>query len=133
MPFIHLRLAAAPGVEVDDHELARLLTDLAASTLGKRRDLTAVRIERCSPQGWFIGGLGVAPRLLSTAHVQIQVTAGSNTPQEKARFVRDAFEQLSTLLGGLHDTSYVVVEEVAADGWGYGGQTQAARKAAVAA
>lgn len=127
MPFLHLQLAPAPGLQVSDDELAATLTRLAAHTLRKRPEVTAVRIERVSPQGWFIGGHGLAPRLQSAIQLQIQVTAGSNTPDEKARFIAEAFDALSGLLGGLHTTSYVVVHELPGDAWGYGGRTQASR------
>ena len=128
MPYIHLQLAAARGVEASDAELAQALSDLSASVLHKSRHVTAVRVERCDPASWFIGGEAVAPQGQSTAHVQIQITAGTNTAIEKARFVTAAFDALAALLGELHPASYVVVEEIAADAWGYGGHTQAARR-----
>ena len=40
-----------------------------------------------------------------------------------------AYEALSQQLGPLHEASYVVVQEVPAGDWGYGGRTQAQRKA----
>jgi 4-oxalocrotonate tautomerase len=70
----------------------------------------------------------MAARGQSTAQLQIQITAGTNTAAEKAAFIAAAFEELGTLLGGLHPASYVVVDEIAADAWGYGGRTQAARR-----
>lgn len=132
MPFLHLQLAPAPGVDVDDSALALTLTRLATELLHKRAPVTAVRVERVAPQSWFIGGLPVLHRLQSTAHLQIQITAGTNSVDEKARFVEAVFEELATLLGGLHPASYVVVHEIAADAWGYGGLTQAARQAGAA-
>lgn len=133
MPFIHLQLAAAPGTEVDDDLLAQTLTQLAAELLNKRTPVIAVRIERVSPQSWYIGGMPVLHRLQSTAHVQIQITAGSNSADEKAHFIDAVHEELSALLGGLHPSSYVVVQEIAADAWGHGGLTQAARQAGATA
>jgi 4-oxalocrotonate tautomerase len=61
-------------------------------------------------------------------HVQIQITEVTNTAIETARFVTAAFDTLAAHLGELHPASYVVVEEIAADAWGYGGATQAARR-----
>ena len=40
---------------------------------------------------------------------------------------------MSELLGPLHEASYVHVHDVPADAWGYGGRTQAHRRAATAA
>jgi len=128
MPFVHLQVAAAPGIEVSDELLAHTATQLAAEVLRKKAELTAVRVERVAPAAWFIGAQAMAPRLQSTLHLQIQVTAGTNSADEKARFIATAFEQFATLLGGLHPASYVVVLEVPADAWGYGGRTQASRR-----
>ncbi|UUZ69802.1 tautomerase family protein [Polaromonas sp. P2-4] len=68
-----------------------------------------------------------------TAFLEISITAGTNTPQEKAAFIAAAFEELQRQLGAgqpLEPASYVIVREVPATDWGYGGQTQAARRQA---
>ena len=133
MPFIHLQFAPAPGVRVDDAALAQTLTRLAAELLHKKPEVTAVRLEAVEPAAWFIGGESLAARSQAGAQLQIQVTAGTNSADEKARFVGAAFDALATRLGALHPASYVVVDEIAADAWGYGGRTQAARGATTAA
>lgn len=132
MPFLHLQLATAPGIEADDATLARVLTRLTGQILHKRPEVTALRIDRVSPDAWFIGALPLAPRLQATLQLRIAVTAGTNSADEKARYIAAVFEELGTLLGGLHPASYVIVDELAADAWGYGGRTQAARKAQAA-
>jgi 4-oxalocrotonate tautomerase len=131
MPFIHVQLAAARGVEIDTAALAQALTALAASQLRKNAELTAVRIEPVDASQWFIGNRSIGAR--STAHVQIQITAGTNSPDEKAHFIAAVHDEIAAHVGDLHPTSYVVVEEIAADGWGYGGRTQAARRDAATA
>jgi len=52
------------------------------------------------------------------------VTEGTNTNDEKARYVQAVFDSMSTLLGELAPASHVVIDEVHADAWGYAGQTQ---------
>jgi 4-oxalocrotonate tautomerase len=133
MPFIHIQVAPAPGISADADTLARALTGLAEHVLRKKRELTAVRVEAVDPAAWFIGARPLTSPPRSTAHVSIQVTAGTNTADEKARFVVAVFDELSTLLGGLDAASYVVVQEIAAEAWGYGGRTQAARQPAATA
>lgn len=128
MPFLQLQLAVAPGIAADDDTLALTLTRLAGELLGKRTEVTAVRIERVPSDAWFVGAEPIGSRLQSTAHLQIQITRGTNTPEQKARFIASAFDELGTLLGGLHPASYVVVDEIDADAWGYGGRTQASRR-----
>jgi 4-oxalocrotonate tautomerase len=127
MPFLHIRIAPRRGAAVDTAALACDFTRLAADVLGKRADLTSVRVERVEPGDWFIDGVP-GDRRLATGHVQIQVTQGTNTPAEKAAFVGRAYERLAATLGPLHPASYVVVQEIPADAWGYGGRTQAARR-----
>ncbi|MEJ5991186.1 tautomerase family protein [Ramlibacter sp. PS3R-8] len=106
--------------------LARRLTDLSTRILGKRREVTAVVVEELWPGRWFIDGRQVSG---ATALLEIRVTQGTNSVEEKEAFVQAAFEELSQQLGPLHEASYVVVQEVPASDWGYGGRTQAQRKA----
>ena len=127
MPFLHIRIAPRRGTEVDAAALACDFTQLAAELLGKRADLTSVRVERVEPGDWFVGGVP-GDRRLATGHVQIQVTQGTNTAAEKAGFIARAYQRLAAALGPLHPASYVVIEEIPADAWGYGGRTQAARR-----
>ena len=60
----------------------------------------------------------------------MRVTAGTNSQDEKARYIAAVFARMCDLLGASHEASYVHVHEVPADGWGYGGLTQAQRHAA---
>ncbi len=73
-----------------------------------------------------------------TAMLEISITQGTNTAAQKAAFIARAFAELEAQLGlgqgqGLEPASYVIVREVPARDWGYGGQTQAARALARAA
>ncbi|GAB3646405.1 tautomerase family protein [Ramlibacter alkalitolerans] len=108
--------------------LARRLTDLSTEVLGKRREVTAVVIEELWPGRWFIGGRN--PRD-PTAMLEIRVTEGTNSVEEKEDFIAAAWQELQQQLGPLEEGSYVVVQEVPATDWGYGGRTQAARRMTV--
>jgi 4-oxalocrotonate tautomerase len=82
---------------------------------------------------WHIGG---APAEQPTALLEISITQGTNTQEEKAAFIQAAFAELRRQLAGggvLAPASYVVVRELPARDWGYGGITQWARKQALAA
>ncbi|WP_448206397.1 tautomerase family protein [Azospirillum sp. sgz302134] len=125
MPFIRITLRDADLTPDTRHALALGATDLIATTLGKRREVTAVLVER--PDGcWTIGGAAVE----AAAQLEAFITAGTNTPSEKAAFVEGAMALLKRHLPGLPEATYVVVREVAAGDWGYDGRTQAARAAA---
>jgi len=111
--------------------LASALTRITADTLGKRAEVTAVVIDDIPAARWYVGGRDV-PR--PTALLEISITQGTNTAEEKASFIATAFAELERQLGSgqpLEPASYVIVREVPATDWGYGGQTQAARRVAL--
>jgi 4-oxalocrotonate tautomerase len=127
MPTLNLKLS--PPVDAARMQsLASALTTLTHEVLGKRREVTAVLIESLPVTQWFIGA---EPAKKPTALLTIEVTAGTNTGEQKARFVVDAFAELQRQLGGqggLETASYVQVRELPANDWGYGGVTQERRR-----
>lgn len=125
MPFVRATILP-PG---DDPQLVgRLqagLARLAIETLGKAGDLVSVLIEPIRRGCWHVGGTAAA----IAAHVTITVTAGTNSSDQKAAFIAQTHALLYELLGeALPEATYVVVEEIAADSWGYGGATAAVRR-----
>jgi 4-oxalocrotonate tautomerase len=128
MPILSLK--TAPLIDTAARgPLARALTDITHRTLGKRRELTAVVIEDLPAAGWSIGG---EPPDQPTVFLEINITAGTNTASEKAAFINAAWDELQRQLAGpagLAQASYVIVRELPAGDWGWGGRTQAARQA----
>jgi len=109
--------------------LAEALTRITAEELGKRAEVTAVVIDDVPAARWHVGGTDVQR---PTAMLEISITQGTNTAAQKAAFIERAFAELEAQLGhGLEPASYVIVREVPASDWGYGGQTQAARALAI--
>jgi 4-oxalocrotonate tautomerase len=125
MPYIDLRIHPAPNDE-QAAALARGVTDIMANVAGKRREVTAVRIGAGGAALWTIGGVSCAT---TTAYVDLKITAGTNSREEKAGLVRHLHRLLSDTFGELAEASYVVVHELPAENWGYAGLTQAARAA----
>lgn len=127
MPTLVLKLAPLQNPE-RYRQLAGALTDLAVQRLGKRREVTAVVIDDLPAARWHIGG---APAEQPTALLEISITQGTNTPEEKAAFIEAAYAELQRQLAGggtLAIASYVVVRELPASDWGYGGRTQQDRQ-----
>lgn len=124
MPTLQLKITPPQPAE-RLQVLARRLTDLTENVLGKRREVTAVVIEELWPGRWFIAGRNAGS---ATALLEIRITEGTNSVEEKQTFVQAAYEELWQQLGPLAEASYVVVQEVKATDWGYGGRTQADRK-----
>lgn len=132
MPTLVLKLTPLQNPERYE-ALASALTDLTVQLLGKRREVTAVVIDDLPAARWHIGG---APVAQPTALLEISITEGTNTEEEKAAFIAAAFAELQRQLasgGALAAASYVVVRELPASDWGYGGRTQQARRLALTA
>lgn len=129
MPTLVLKIAPLQNPE-RYQRLAAALTDLTVRVLCRRREVTAVVIDDLPMARWFIGG---QPTERPAAMLEISITQGTNTLEEKASFVAAAFAQLQRELAGgglLAEASYVIVRELPATDWGYGGRTQQARKQA---
>ena len=127
MPTLQLKVSPLQNPE-NYQALARALTRLAHATLLKNPEVTAVVVDDIPAARWAVGGTTVH---MPTAMLEISITAGTNTAEQKAAFIAQAFDVLERLVGQgrpLEPASYVIVREVNATDWGYGGITQAARK-----
>lgn len=123
MPILNVRLCAAPSRETSE-KVAAVLTDLTVDILKKKRELTAVAIDYITPSEWFIAGAALAAQPGRSFYLDIKVTEGTNTKDEKALYVSRVFSAIENIIGPLVPASYIVVHDVRGDAWGYGGQTQ---------
>ncbi|HMS04790.1 MAG TPA: 4-oxalocrotonate tautomerase family protein [Burkholderiaceae bacterium] len=129
MPTLTLQLNHQPSAE-RAAEIARRLTALTATLLGKRPEVTAVVIQAMPREHWFIGGEAAA---LPAARLGIRISSGTHTDGEKAAFIAQAWRALAQWhapLGELAPASYVEISERPLEDWGYAGRTQAARRCA---
>jgi 4-oxalocrotonate tautomerase len=127
MPLITVRYAtsrAQSGLKV---AVARAASDLAAGILHKDPKVTAVLVEAADPADWYCGGHSLAQSGLASFFLDVRITDGSNTKDEKAEFIAAVFKRMGELLGPLHEESYVHVHDARADGYGFGGVTQERR------
>jgi 4-oxalocrotonate tautomerase len=123
MPFLDVKVSRG-GTPDSAAEIAAELTRLTHELLGKRREVTAVAVDWLPADQWFIGGESLAAAGRRSFFLKIEITTGTNTKDQKAAFVAAAFAAMEKRLGPLAPASYVVIQEVAADAWGYGGRTQ---------
>ena len=129
MPTLQLKLSP-PQNTARLAALAGALTRLSTEHLGKRAEVTAVMIDELPVQLWYVAGQQVER---ATAWLEISITAGTSTLKEKATFIEAAFAELERQLGSGHalePATYVLVRELPASDWGYGGKTQQARRPA---
>jgi 4-oxalocrotonate tautomerase len=123
MPFLDVKVSR--GTTPDSTaDIAADLTRITHELLGKRREVTAVAIDWLPAEQWFIGAESLAAAGLRSFFLKIEITTGTNTKDQKAAFVAAVFAAMEKLLGPLAPASYVVIQEVAADAWGYAGRTQ---------
>ncbi len=129
MPTLQLKLSPPQNTECLA-ALAGALTRLSTEHLGKRAEVTAVMIDQTPAEHWYVAGREVER---ATAWLEISITAGTNTAEEKAIFIGAAFAELERQLGSgqaLQLATYVLVRELPMTDWGYGGKTQQVRKLA---
>ena len=123
MPIINVKVSAAKSPELTC-QIAELLLDITSRILGKKRELTAIAIDYVEPDCWLIGGRSLTELGKCSFYFDIKITDETNTKEEKARYIHEAFAGFERILGELHEKSYIHVEDVRAASYGYGGLTQ---------
>jgi 4-oxalocrotonate tautomerase len=123
MPILNVKLSALPSREITA-EVSALLSELTCRILGKDPKLTSIAIEYVDPQNWVVGGQSLAEQRKSSVYFDVKITDETNTKSEKARYISEAFAGFERMLGDLHEESYIYVQDVRADAYGYGGKTQ---------
>ncbi|MDO8959151.1 MAG: tautomerase family protein [Rhodocyclaceae bacterium] len=127
MPFIHI-IVGKPLSGPSKQRVCGLTTQLIGDLLSKRREVTSVLVESVASDGWCINGEPPADARTTPVHVDILITAGTNSSEEKSRMITAMHAMLGEELGALPAASYVVIRELPATDWGYAGCTQAARR-----
>lgn len=131
MPFIDVLISRPTDRSAPSSaEVAAVLTDLTVEILHKQRDLTAVTVRAAAAGDWFVGGTSLSELEAASHRVSIGITAGTNTAEEKAAWIAAVAREMARLLGNTRPESYVVVDELPANAWGWGGATQDARRRA---
>jgi len=127
MPLINIIYASqrrSPSLKKD---IAQAVTDLTARILHKDPRVTAVIVSEAAAADWFAGGASLAEQGLASYWIDVHVSEGTNTKDEKAAYLAAVFERMAELIGPLHHETYLHVDEVRADAYGFGGLTQERR------
>jgi 4-oxalocrotonate tautomerase len=123
MPGIALTLSGEPD-EPLAQRLAEEITNLTCSVLHKHPEKTMVLVRYVPHRLWFIDRASLSAWRKNSFRLEVTVTKGTITRQEKAEFQRRAFALFSEVLGGVHPHSNVHIIECCAASYGYGGITQ---------
>jgi 4-oxalocrotonate tautomerase len=127
MPLITVTYSSsrtAPSLKAD---IAAAVSELTAKILHKDPKVTAIIVKSVDAADWFAGGKSLAEQKLASYWLDIHISEGTNTKDEKAAYLAAMFKRMEELLGPLHNESYLHVDEVRGDAYGFGGLTQERR------
>src|SRR3954470_8820961 len=127
MPLITVTYTSSRQTPSLKAEIAAAVSDLTASILHKDPKVTAIIVKSADPADWFAGGRSLAEQQLASYWLDIHVTEGTNTKDEKAAYLAAMFQRMAGILGPLHHETYLHVDEVKGDAYGFGGLTQERR------
>ncbi|WP_298241037.1 4-oxalocrotonate tautomerase family protein [uncultured Bradyrhizobium sp.] len=114
----------SPSLKAD---IANAVSELTANILHKDPKVTAIIVKSVDADDWFAGGRSLAEQKLASYWLDIHVTEGTNTKDEKAAYLAAMFKRMAEILGPLHPETYAHVDEVKGDAYGFGGLTQERR------
>lgn len=123
MPILTVKISGKKSQELTS-QVGKLLMDLTSRILKKKREVTAIAIEYVDHDSWFVGGKLLSEAGKNSFYFDIKITDETNTKDEKARYIKEAYEGFDRLLGNLHEESYIYVQDVSATAYGFGGKTQ---------
>lgn len=123
MPILNVKVSGKKSLEMN-RKINELLLDLTYTILGKKKEVTAITIDYVDHDSWFIGGHLLSEQGKNSFYFDIKVTDETNTKDEKAQYIKEAFEGFELILGNIHEESYIYVQDVRATSYGYSGKTQ---------
>lgn len=124
MPMIKARYTQASDDAALKAKIAALLSSYTEEILHKDPGVTSALVERADSADWFVAGSSIAKQKVATFYVEVSITQGTNTRHETIEYIRRVYEEMQTLLGPVHEASYILVHGVEGDTYGYGGLTQ---------
>ncbi|HJV75161.1 MAG TPA: 4-oxalocrotonate tautomerase family protein [Noviherbaspirillum sp.] len=123
MPILNVKVSAKKSPELT-MQISELLLDLTTRILKKKREVTAIAIDFVEHDSWIVGGHLLSEQKKNSFYFDIKITDETNTKDEKALYIKEAFDGFSKILENLHEESYIYVQDVKAASYGYGGYTQ---------
>ncbi len=127
MPLITVSYSTSRETPSLKSDIAGAVTELTAKILRKDPKVTAIIVKSVDATDWFAGGKSLAEQKLASYWIDIHVSEGTNTKDEKAAYLAAMFARMGELLGPLHGETYLHVDEVKGDAYGFGGLTQERR------
>jgi 4-oxalocrotonate tautomerase len=123
MPGIKLTVSGRPDERLS-RRLATELTAFTCTTLRKKPERTMVQVHYVPHEHWFIDSRSLADHGKNSFRLEVTITDGTNSRDEKSIYQKEAFALLSELIGNLHPHSNVHIIDCEPIAYGYGGITQ---------
>ncbi|MGZ3236858.1 MAG: tautomerase family protein [Burkholderiaceae bacterium] len=123
MPILNVKVSAKKSAALTK-QISELLLDITTRILKKKREVTAIAIDYIDHDCWVVAGHLLSDQGKNSFYFDIKITDETNTKDEKALYIKEAFAGFERILGNLHEESYIHVEDVKAASYGYGGLTQ---------
>ena len=123
MPILNVKLCASQSDQLN-RQVNAFLLDITSRILGKKPEVTAIVIEYVPKGNWTVGGRTLNELGKNSVYFDIKITDETNTKDEKARYIQEAFAGFEQILGDLDERSYVYIQDVRATSYGFGGKTQ---------
>jgi 4-oxalocrotonate tautomerase len=127
MPLITVTYSSSRPSPALKSDIAAAVSELTAKILHKDPKVTAIIVKSTDAADWFAGGKSLAEQQLASYWLDVHVSEGTNTKDEKAAYLAAIFKRMGELLGPLHHESYLHVDEVKSDAYGFGGLSQERR------
>lgn len=121
MPYINVKTNVKKSDEIKE-KIVDIILKNTTNILNKKPEVTSVLVEFVPFDTWNINRDN-----LNTFNVDIKITKGTNTKNQKAQYIKETYLNLKDILGDITSASYIIIDEIEGDSWGFEGLTQECR------
>ncbi len=118
MPYINVKTNVKQSDELRK-KIVDIILENTTNILNKKPEVTSVLVEFVPFDTWNINKDN-----LKTFNVDIKITKGTNTKNQKAQYIKETYLNLKEILGDITPASYIIIDEIEGDSWGFDGLTQ---------
>lgn len=122
MPIINLQISGLENPTLAT-QLAKTISQLTKEILNKKPEVTVVTVTFVPDYLWFVNQISLAELNQKSFHLTIKISDSTNLKDDKSRYIEAVHQSLANLLGNVHPVSYIAIEEMKADAYGYDGLT----------
>jgi len=122
MPAIHLKVSGDKNPALAK-ELVETISSLTKNILNKRPEVTVVTVIFIPDDLWFVNSVSLAELKKKSYNLTIKISDSTNLKDDKSNYIKAVHQSLEALLGDIHPVSYIAIQEMKADAYGYEGLT----------